>query len=239
MGECDTVRRMPVDVMRIYSDGATAVENAILEVCDPVPGGSLLDVGCGDGRITSVVAERVGATDVHGIEISPEAGRQAAERGVQVHPGDLCAPWPYADATFDVVHANQVIEHVPCTDHFLTEIRRVLKPSGYAVVCTNNLASWHNVAALVFGAQPEPSHVSDERLVGRLLPDGPTPPHSHQRIFTARALVALAEHHGLRSDIDRGVAYYPLMGRAARFAERVDRRHAAYILHRLRPAAPR
>ena len=50
--------------------------------------------------------------------------------------------------------SNQVIEHLADTDVFVAEIARVLEPGGYAVISTENLASWHNVFALVFGWQP-------------------------------------------------------------------------------------
>ena len=52
---------------------------------------------------------------------------------------------------FDVVHANQVIEHVFDLDRFVSEIKRVLAPGGRAIICTENIASWHSVAALFLG----------------------------------------------------------------------------------------
>jgi ubiquinone/menaquinone biosynthesis C-methylase UbiE len=38
--------------------------------------------------------------------------------------------WPFEDESFDLVHANQVIEHVGRLDHFVEETRRVLRPGG-------------------------------------------------------------------------------------------------------------
>ena len=61
---------------------------------------------------------------------------------------------PYDDESFDVVCSNQVIEHLARTDNFVSEILRVLRPGGYAVTSTENLASWHNIAALALGWQP-------------------------------------------------------------------------------------
>ena len=67
---------------------------------------------------------------------------------------DLNLRLPYDDGTFDVVCSNQVIEHLSDTDTFVAELHRVLRPGGFAVTSTENLASWHNVASLTLGWQP-------------------------------------------------------------------------------------
>ncbi|HNW87567.1 MAG TPA: class I SAM-dependent methyltransferase [Candidatus Limiplasma sp.] len=43
---------------------------------------------------------------------------------------------PYGDNTFDVVIANHVIEHVPDEQKALSEVMRVLKPGGFAILST-------------------------------------------------------------------------------------------------------
>jgi SAM-dependent methyltransferase len=97
---------------------------------------SLLDVGCADGAWTAQVAAAIGTRHVSGIEVT-EADRQAAvARGFDVRAGDLEEPWPFDDSAADVVHANQVIEHVKRLDHFVSETGRVLAPDGTALVCT-------------------------------------------------------------------------------------------------------
>lgn len=117
----------------------------------------------------------------------------------------------------------------------------MLKPSGYAVLSTNNLASWHNVAALVIGWQPLPCHVSDEAVVGNPLAMEETRYgeriHRHLRIFTGRALCALAAHHGLLLERALGSGYYPLGIRASRAMARLDPTHSVYLVHRYRPQA--
>jgi SAM-dependent methyltransferase len=149
---------------------------------------------------------------------------------------------PFADRTFDLVHTNQLIEHVRDTDGFVSEIRRVLKPGGMACISTNNLASWHNIASLVLGYQPFPMHVSDRLIIGNPLNPEHGSPHVdagrvHVRLFTARALSELCAHHGIALLRMRTVGYYPLPPRVlGRVAARVDPRHGAFLIGLFRRA---
>jgi SAM-dependent methyltransferase len=216
---------------------ATEEENrrAILEALPQGAGGSLLDLGCHDGEFTVRVADRVGAERTCGVEFIEEHAERARQRGIAVHVGDLDSGLPYPDASFETVHSNQVIEHVRFTDVFLSEIRRVLAPGGLACLSTNNLASWHNVAALVMGFQPFPMHVSDELTVGNPIHFDRDKPHpdrgrSHLRMFTGRALSELCAHHGLTKVQLGTVGYYPLPPKLARAATHVDGLHGAFLV---------
>jgi SAM-dependent methyltransferase len=216
---------------------------AILEALLPKPGALVVDLGCGDGVFTAEVARRVGAGRAVGVEFVDSIADQARAAGVDVLVADLGERLPIDEESVDVVHSNQVIEHLPRTDHFLAEIRRILKPDGYAVISTNNLSSWHNVVSLIMGWQPFPSHVSDSVFVGNPLnfAPGPTgmgsvPGQTHQRVFTGRALAELARHHGLDPELEGAAGYYPLPPRAARVAARWDPRHGAFLVQRFRRA---
>ncbi len=224
---------------------ATEEENRreILRAVVPMPGGSLLDLGCADGVVTRRVAAQAQAAHVAGVEFIEPWAEQARANGVDAVVADLGQKLPFDDASFDVVHSNQVIEHLPKTDHFLREIRRVLKPDGYAILSTNNLASWHNVISLVLGFQPPPCHVSDVVIAGNPVNsfegwEQETEGQQHLRVFTGRALASVAAFHGLRLDLDRTAGYYPLPPRLARIATRIDRRHGAFLVQRFRPDAP-
>ena len=224
----------------VYVRAAEENKAAVLSLMLPAPGGVLVDAGCADGSDSVKLRDRIGATAVIGLELADQFLGPARDRGVDVRQVDLTEPWPLADGSVDALHSNQVIEHLPQTDHFMREIRRVLKPSGYAVVSTNNLASWHNVIALMLGWQPLPCHVSDDAVVGnrfaleekrygeRI--------HRHLRIFTGKALRELARVHGLVLNEEIGSGYYPLVGRAASAMARMDRRHSAYLVQRYRVA---
>ena len=222
---------------------ATEEENrrTILAVLEPRPGCTLLDLGCGDGSLTDRVAERVQAGRKLGVETWEPFAARARDRGIEVFDVDLAQRLPFEDGSVDVVHSNQVIEHLSFTDHFVKEIRRVLRPGGQAVVSTNNLASWHNIVSLVLGWQPMPAHVSDEVILGNPagLMEGATgtPGQMHLRLFTSRALAQLARFHGLAVQVERTAGYYPLPPLLARLATRVDRRHGAFLVQRYGVAA--
>ncbi len=71
-----------------------------------------------------------------------------------MYKADLNYKWPVKSEEFDVITSNQSIEHIWNTRLYISEIFRCLKPSGYAVVATENLASWPNILALLAGYQP-------------------------------------------------------------------------------------
>ncbi|MGO8860043.1 MAG: methyltransferase domain-containing protein [Acidimicrobiales bacterium] len=100
------------------------------------PGMSLLDVGCGPGTITTDLARSVAPGQVVGVDASPEVVSQAQTlatdaglTNLRFEAGDLLA-LDYGDATFDVVHAHQVLQHLADPAAALTELRRVLRAGG-------------------------------------------------------------------------------------------------------------
>jgi SAM-dependent methyltransferase len=96
----------------------------------------ILDIGCGPGTITAGLAELVPDGRVVGIDaasdVLAEARREAGRRGlpnVSHEVGDVYR-LAFADASFDVVHAHQVLQHLSDPVAALGEMRRVCRPGG-------------------------------------------------------------------------------------------------------------
>lgn len=100
------------------------------------PDARVLDVGCGPGTITVGLAERVPDGVVVGVDAEPVIVDQArsapgaAERAnLTFEIGDVYH-LAFDDASFDVVHAHQVLQHVAEPTVALAEMRRVCRPGG-------------------------------------------------------------------------------------------------------------
>lgn len=113
------------------------VENSAAYLIEHLRAGqAVLDVGCGPGTITAGLARRVApgrVTAVDAAEVVLDEARKSAEAGgvdnVEFAVADVHA-LEYDDATFDVVHAHQVLQHVADPVRALREMRRVAKPGG-------------------------------------------------------------------------------------------------------------
>ena len=115
------------------------------------PDTSVLDVGCGPGTITLDLANRVQPAHVSGIDMSEDVIAAAnAERdnhganNVDFRTADLYA-LDFADDSFDIVHAHQVLQHVPDPVGALREMRRVCKPGGIVAARDSdyNAMTWY------------------------------------------------------------------------------------------------
>jgi methionine biosynthesis protein MetW len=196
-----------------------------------------IDLGCDEGSLTTEVAQKINATSIYSLEKNYTQCANCVKKGISVVCGDLDEGVPFKDESFDVVLSNQVIEHVCNTDFFLKEIHRILTPQGYAIISTNNISSWTNIVALLFGKQPFPSHVSDEILTGRFFSrDEPLPAatSAHRRVFSFPALAGLLRHHRFEIIEIKGSCFYPLRGFVERFFERLLPLYSAYIIMKVR-----
>jgi methionine biosynthesis protein MetW len=91
------------------------------------PGSSVLDLGCGEGGLLSVL-EREKRSRVQGIEIDEQAIYKCVARGLSVLHGDIDSGLPdYGDKSFDYVILNQSFQQVKKPDVVLRGALRVGK----------------------------------------------------------------------------------------------------------------
>jgi SAM-dependent methyltransferase len=155
------------------------------------PGRRLLDLGCGGGR-HAFEAARTGATVVALDHDGDETAAVACMFGAMRLAGELppsaaagvlrgeALALPFADATFDVVIAAEVLEHLPDDGAAVGELARVLKPYGCLAV---SVPRW-----------------GPERLCWALAEDyhAPAVPGGHLRIYRRGDIHRLLEGAGLR-----------------------------------------
>jgi ubiquinone/menaquinone biosynthesis C-methylase UbiE len=135
------------------------------------PARHALDVGCGDGAVsTAVPAGRLTLADISAVAIARARERLPEAEAVEVEPD---TPLPFADGTFDLVVCTETIEHVHDLQLFLSEVRRVLEPRGRLAITT-------------------PAN-------RRLIP-APDPLSPHLRHLTKRSLRTLLEGTGFAVD---------------------------------------
>lgn len=98
-------------------------------------GPSVLEVGCGTGNFTLLLAEsgrRVTAFDLNADYVEQARKRFASASNVQVHCADATtAEWT---ETFDSVVLLDVLEHIEADTDFLNRLRRALKPDGRLIL---------------------------------------------------------------------------------------------------------
>lgn len=212
--------------------------NTIYNLLDESPGAVFLDVGCGNGERTMECARRIKAERVIGIEVDEDRARLARKNGVDIMQQDLENGIPLPDASVDVLVAAGTILHMNDTHGFMSEMHRVLKPQGYAIVTALNLASFHHILALVMGYQP--LVLVDMRLkkpVGNPLLQGDLlgsphrkPGQNRARAFAYQALVELLQTYGFEIQRLTAVGYPPVPYPVSQLLAKLDPRHGYYLV---------
>ena len=121
--------------------------------------GRLLDLAAGEGAMSQWACAH--GFDVVATEIDRSIFRA---RGIPCHAVDLNQLLPLADASFDVVTALEIIEHLENQYQFVREIARVLRPGGHAILSTPNEHNLQNRwNYFLTGFYGDSRHVIDEQ----------------------------------------------------------------------------
>jgi SAM-dependent methyltransferase len=110
--------------------GRRAVIRALTRRASPAPHPRILDAGCGTGRNLEEYA-RLGRAV--GVEPARPAVEYCRARGIEVHEGTL-DELPFEDASFDLIFASDVLEHIEDDVEAMRELRRVAAPRARFVI---------------------------------------------------------------------------------------------------------
>jgi len=252
------VRRRPVlRVARRYLDYlyADMVRRRLAAQVDCVDARDVelfLDLGCHVGYNTDRIRDVLAPAQTVGIELNTSAAREAYGRGIDVLRHDLNQPLPLGSDVVDVITAFDVLEHLTETWQIITEMYRVLKPDGFALIDCPNLAAWHNVLILMLGFQPssgphlisiadsdlalvEDMHREDHGLSAVEAEQVHTSKmHRHIVVPAFRSLKRVLIKAGFDIAGSWGFGYYPLPPRIANWFCRLDVSHAHHFLIKAR-----
>jgi ubiquinone/menaquinone biosynthesis C-methylase UbiE len=146
-----------VDSMRVYDTIIarlfTPWAHDLVDRLAPPPGCLALDIACGPGTVSRVIAERIGregrvvATDISSAMLDIARSKSMAPVSAPIEWLESpAAPLPLPDSAFDVVTCQQGLQFFPDKFSALAEMRRVLRIGGRAGV-----AVWTRVEDQLFG----------------------------------------------------------------------------------------
>jgi SAM-dependent methyltransferase len=156
-------------------------------------GEQALDVGCGEGDFTALLAD-AGAHAI-GADIASGAIRRARTKhpGIDFRLAPIDGPLPLEDNSFELVWASEVIEHIADTARWLSEVRRVLRPGGRLLLTTPS----HGRLRLALGGIERFSE----------------PLGDHLHLYSRRSLTEVLEEFGFGRVRVRGAGGPPLVRR--------------------------
>lgn len=111
-----------------YEDVVTPL---LLEILDPAPDATYLDLGSGEGRVMRAI--RATGAEVHGVDINSHLVRQEKLVAIAALPSV-----PMRSDTYDGVYSVLSLEHIADHETFFREAGRVAKPGGVLALVINH-----------------------------------------------------------------------------------------------------
>lgn len=222
---------------KLYNNAVYLNHSHIYSLLEKNKNAVFLDLGCDDGKITIRLAKTIGTKKIYGVDVITQKLKAAKKVGIRVSNSDLNHPLKFSNNYFDVIHGNQIIEHLYDSDNFLKEIYRILKPGGYAIISTENASSWCNIFSSIFGWQIF-SLVNFSNLresIGNPLSlhkdnNQGIPSWNHVRIFNFFGLREYLQVAGFNIVKVKGAGYFPFPSKIGN----LDKIHAHFITFKIR-----
>ncbi|GAB4149194.1 MAG: hypothetical protein OHK0017_12810 [Patescibacteria group bacterium] len=225
-------------LLKLYQNAVADNYHNLTKLAEVDKNALLVDLGCDDGTRTMEYAEAIGTSQIFGIEIVDSRAKIAESKGIKIGQFDLNSKFKIDDAAFDVVYANQVIEHLTDSDNFLNEVYRILKPGGYAVISTENASSWANVFASIMGWQifsltnfsNRQVSIGNPLALHRAEVEAVASSWNHVRIYNIWGLKEYFQKFDFEVEQVVGAGYFPFPGFLAKF----DVTHSHFITFKIR-----
>ena len=146
----------------------------LLELVTPVPGGEVVNLGCGSGELTAHLHTHTRARRTVGIDSSPamlaEARRKAGD-GLTFELGDIAAL--DGGDRLDVVFSNAALHWVPDHPRLLARLRAALRPGGQVAVQVPANGDHPSHALVTEVADESPFREAIDAAAARSGPDSP------------------------------------------------------------------
>ncbi len=111
---------------------------------------TVLDVGCGTGRMGALLLAAVSNRRVYGIELDEQAAEQARLVLTDVQCGDVrTMELPYDEGLFDCMIFADVLEHVDHPEEVLRRLKPYLSPNGIIVCSIPNMRHYTVILRLL------------------------------------------------------------------------------------------
>ncbi|NBD36905.1 MAG: methyltransferase domain-containing protein [Chloroflexi bacterium] len=202
------------------------------------PETALLDLGCGRDSLAGEAIQEARRSVGIDLSFSNLRHNQTVTHALLADGGTL----PFAAASFDVLISQWVMEHLARPQRVFSEIARVLRPNGQAILFTTNALNYVPLASRL-GPEKLQSSVLERWLRRPAHESFPT----HFRANTGRRLTHLGQNVGLELTACEYVgnpfylAFSPLLFRGALLFEKITdapmlRRFKLYLIATLRKA---
>lgn len=154
---------------------------------------NVLDVGCGEGTFAAQLKAQKPHLWVEGLELFPEAAKQAAQRLDKVYVGKIEALMDQLPRNhYDVIYFNDVLEHTAEPEAILHAIKSHLSPQGCIIASIPNIRHIGTLFKLIVLKDWK---YTDSGILDR----------THLRFFTRKSMLRLFADTDYKVDVIQGI----------------------------------
>jgi len=123
-----------IDDFILHHPGARHRRRILFNLIEQTNARNLLDVGCGNGELISLIKSRFGGIELAGVDLSPEVVGRNRARYPSVKFDVLNIETSSLASQFDLVVSSEVIEHLNDRPKALTNMAAMVRPGGHLLL---------------------------------------------------------------------------------------------------------